>query len=253
MLTLERTFSLEQYTRDGFTGPFRIMSEEQAAQLRTVFFKEIGQEEAQAGPTKAYFSAWHHRLPWCYDLATNPAVLDAMERILGPDLIMWAMHFWYKEPGSTKRIPWHQDGAYWPMTPVKNVSAWFALGPTFRANGCLRLVPGSHTKMLEHEKLNDANSAFGQGLKKEFIDESKAVDIEMRPGEVVIFNEATFHGSEANTSTTPRVACSVRYTTPEVKFLVEQWGDAGRIKTFLVRGKDERHLNDAIVGEKPQV
>ncbi|MCZ7644717.1 MAG: phytanoyl-CoA dioxygenase family protein [Planctomycetota bacterium] len=251
MLTLERTFSLDQYRRDGFTGPVPVLGEAEAAAYRAKFFAELGQDEAQPGPTKAYMSAWHHRLRWAYDLAAHPAVLDRIEAILGPNLVMWAMHFWYKEPGNGKRIPWHQDGAYWPITPVKNVTAWFALGPTFRANGCLRLVPGSHKQMLEHEKLNDKTSAFGQGLKAEHIDESKAVDVEMQPGEIVIFNEATFHGSEANVSDVARVAFSVRYTTPEVKILTEQWSDAGRIKTYLVRGEDTHHLNDAIRGTVP--
>ena len=73
----------------------------------------------------------------------------------------------------------------------------------------------------------------------------------MNPGEVVFFNEGTFHGSEANTSDIPRVALSIRYTTPEVRFLTDQWSDAGRIKTFLLRGEDTHHLNDAIRGAPP--
>ena len=71
------------------------------------------------------------------------------------------------------------------------------------------------------------------------------------PGKMVIFNEATYHGSKANTSDVARVALSMRYTSPDVKFEMEKWSDPGRIKTFLVRGVDEYHLNDAIRGEKP--
>jgi ectoine hydroxylase-related dioxygenase (phytanoyl-CoA dioxygenase family) len=252
MLDTRTEFSIEQYADLGYSGPFRAFSDAEAAALRTRFFQTIGQSEAAPGPTKTYLSAWHHQYRWAYDMATQPAILDRIESILGPDIVMWAMHFWYKEPRSGKRIPWHQDAAYWQITPKKNVTAWIALGPTFLENGCLRIIPGSHRQLVEHKPLNDATSHFANGLPPEAIDDKSAVSLEMQPGEFVIFNEATYHGSEANGSDVPRVALSVRYTSPDVKFEIEKWSDAGRIKTFLVRGTDTHHLNDAIRGDVPQ-
>ncbi len=174
-----------------------------------------------------------------------------VSQLLGPNLVMWAMHFWYKEPHSGKRLPWHQDAHYWPIVPKKNVSIWIALSRTFRENGCLRILPGSHRELIEHRPLNDPTSAFSQGLTADEVDETKAVDLEMQPGEAVLFDEGTFHGSNANTSDIARVALSIRYTTPDVRFLMDQWSDPGRIRTFLVRGEDTHHLNDAIRGELP--
>jgi len=244
-------FSIEQFREEGYSGPVRVMSESDAASLRAHFFREIGQAEAAPGPTKAYMSAWHLKHRWSYELATLPSILDLIEEAQGPDMVLWAMHFWYKEPHNSKRIPWHQDGQYWPIRPIKNVTAWVALGPTFKANGCLRIVPGTHKRMLEHLKLNDPTSGFAQGLPKEAVDESKAVDLEMQPGEAVIFNEAVFHGSECNTSDVARVAISMRYTTPEVKILIDEWSDPDRIRTLLVRGEDRPRLNEAIRGTPP--
>jgi ectoine hydroxylase-related dioxygenase (phytanoyl-CoA dioxygenase family) len=163
------------------------------------------------------------------------------------------MHFWYKEPGNGKYIPWHQDINYWPMEPAINATAWVSLGYSLRENGCLRVIPGTHKQLVEHTATDDSQSAFGQGIAADLIDEAKAVDLEMTPGQIAFFNEATFHGSEINHSAIPRVAFSVRYTTPEVKFRMEEWtGDISRIKTYLVSGQDRCRYNDAIIGDIPQ-
>jgi ectoine hydroxylase-related dioxygenase (phytanoyl-CoA dioxygenase family) len=244
--------SIEQYNEQGYTGPIRVFSEDYAAALRKHFFTTIGQSEGSPAPTKAYMSAWHHQHRWAYDMAADPRILDALEPFVGPNIVMWAMHFWYKAPRTGVHIPWHQDAAYWHLTPKKNVTAWVALGPTFLANGCLRILPGTHRSLVEHAPTGDPNSSFANGLPRELIDESRALDLPMQPGEMVIFNEATYHGSKANTSDTARVAFSMRYTSPDVKFEMEKWSDPGRIKTFLVRGADDYHLNDAIRGAPPK-
>lgn len=252
MMLASKPYSVEQYKEAGFTGPVRVFNEPEAAAFRQKFFQTIGQSESAPGSTCHYMSAWHHTMRWAYDLATDPRVLDLITPLLGPDLIMWAMHFWYKEPRSGKLIPWHQDAAYWQMEPKKNVTAWIALGPTFLENGCLRVIPGSHKQFVEHIQVQDPSSAFKIGLPTDAINETSAVTLEMQPGEAVIFNEGTYHGSRANESNIARVALSIRYTTPDVKFLIEKWKDPDRIKTFLVRGQDTHHHNDAILGGIPQ-
>jgi ectoine hydroxylase-related dioxygenase (phytanoyl-CoA dioxygenase family) len=128
-----------------------------------------------------------------------------ISQFLGPNVVMWAMHFWYKPPHNMKHLPWHQDANYWPMEPKKNVSAWVALGPTFLENGCLRILPGTHRTLVAHQALNDPSSGFREGVPVSDVDETRAVNLEMQPGEVVIFNEATIHGSKANTSDVSRV------------------------------------------------
>jgi len=244
-------FSLERYQEHGYDGPIRVFSEAEAASLRAKFFEELGQSEASPGPTKVRLSAWHQRLRWVYDMVTHDKILDMIEEVIGPNIVMWAVHFWYKEPKNGKYLPWHQDEAYWPMEPKKNVTCWIALGPTFEANGCLRVIPGTHREEWEHAAMNDAASAFGKGMKSDDVDESRAVSLEMNPGEVVIFNEKTVHGSNPNVSDIARVALSVRFTSPEVKFLTEQWTDVDRIKPYLVRGVDTHRLNEEIRGVAP--
>jgi ectoine hydroxylase-related dioxygenase (phytanoyl-CoA dioxygenase family) len=230
------------------------LSLEQADQAYRRFFDTLGQSPYEPKPADMNLSAWHQHHRWAYDLATHPSIVAAMKQILGDHLVLWAMHFWYKEPGNEKFIPWHQDINYWPMEPAINATAWVTLGFSMKENGCLKLIPGTHRALVEHVSLNDDKSTFGQGLSADQVDESKAVDMEMSPGQMVFFNEAIFHGSENNSSNIPRVAFSVRYTTPVVKFKMGDWeGDKERIKTFLVSGKDAYGYNDAIKGTVPQL
>ncbi|MBD2871830.1 phytanoyl-CoA dioxygenase family protein [Paenibacillus arenilitoris] len=253
MITKGAPFSIGQFREEGYSGPVQGLSLEEADRYYDLFFEELGQSKYAPGPTDANLSAWHQRRRWAYELATHPAIVSTMKQILGEDLVLWAMHFWYKEPGNGKFIPWHQDIHYWPMEPAINATAWVSLGYSVRENGCLRVIPGTHRQLVEHVDAGDGRSAFGQGIAADWIDETKAVDLEMTPGQIAFFNEATFHGSEMNDSAIPRVAFSVRYTTPEVKFRMEEWtGDTSRIKTYLVSGQDRCRRNDAIVGAIPR-
>jgi hypothetical protein len=251
-ITKGSAFSVEQFNEEGFSGPIQGLTTKEADIYYNHFFDAVGQSKFEPGPTKMNMSAWHHKYRWAYDLATHPSIVAAMKQILGDDVVLWAMHFWYKEPNNDKFIPWHQDINYWPMEPAINATAWVSLGWSILENGCLRVIPGSHKSVIEHVSTGDAQSSFGVGLPEDAIDESKAVDVEMSPGQIAFFNEATFHGSKINSSNIPRVAFSVRYTTPEVKFLMDEWsGDANRIRTFLVSGEDHYKRNEDIKGTIP--
>ncbi len=240
----------ELYQKQGFCGPLTFCSETQAKQWRSDFYNAIEQSEIDAKATNKNLSAFHHTYPWAYALCTQTFILDQISKILqSENIVLWAMHFWYKEPGSTTYIPWHQDRDYWPMKPAINATAWVALGECNEENGCLRLIPETHHKTFDHVELG-AKAAFKKGITQ--IDDSKAQNMMMNPGQVVFFNESTVHGSNANTSKQARVACSIRYTLPSVKFIIDDWqGDKERIKTFLVKGEDTHHLNDDINGTVP--
>lgn len=241
---------VDQFLTTGFAGPFQLVEEAEAHQLRVAYCAAAGIDVRTPGPATAALSAWHHQHRWAYDLAIRPAILDRVEELLGPDLILWAMFAWYKPPHTGKRIPWHQDASYWPIEPKKNVTAWVALDHCTPANGCLRLIPGSHRTAIGHVAVTDPTSWFDKGADPSAVDERQAVDAVLRPGEFVLFNEGTLHGSEANRSDRPRFGLSLRYTSPEVNINGDKWGD-DRVKAFLVRGVDRFRRNDAWQGTPP--
>jgi len=247
---VNKKIDLDQYKSEGYTGPIQFCSPDQAEIWRKEFYQVLGQDEKKPKKANHDLSAFHHDHLWAYNICTNPVITDSISQILNSeDLFLWAMHFWYKEPGNRNYIPWHQDKNYWPMNPAINATAWIALGESKKENGCLRLIPGTHKNEYKHEEL-DKLSSLGEGIKD--VNESKALDLEMEPGQVVFFNESIIHGSKANDSNIARVACSVRYTIPSVSFAIDEWGgNKERIKTFLVKGEDRFHYNDSITGIIP--
>ena len=150
-----------------------------------------------------------------HNLATHPAIIKRMASLYGPDLLLWRTNFFIKEPGA-KEIPWHQDFNYWPLEPPIIISAWIAVDSTTLENSCLQIVPGSHRKVVPHVRAT-SDMAFNQMGDLEFIDTSTIVNLEMQPGEFVLFNERTLHHSEANRSDKRRIGLAVRVILPIVK------------------------------------
>lgn len=240
----------ERFASDGYLPPVRLFSSDEAASIAERCWSELGVDPATGGESTANLWAWHQRRRWAFDLAAEPRLLDLVEPLVGPDIVLWAMACWYKPARTGKRIPWHQDTSYWPMEPTTTVTAWIALNECTPENGCLRVIPRSHRRVLPLAPVADERSWFGEAAKD--VEAEDAVDLAMHPGEVAIFNEATLHGSEPNTSARPRLGISLRFSPPQVRFLIERWtGDIGRIRTFLVRGEDRERLNDAIRGIPP--
>ena len=241
---------LQEFLTQGFAGPFRAVDEAQTPALRDAYRAAAGIDAQSPAAATRNLAAWHHHHRWAYELATRPEILDRVEEVLGPDLLLWAWFSWYKEPHTGKRIPWHQDASYWPIEPKKNVTAWVALDHCTSANGCLQVIPGSHRTQLDHVAVADAMSWFTTGADPATVDDSTALDVRLRPGEFVLFNEGTLHGSQPNRSDIARYAFSLRYTSPEVNLHGDKWNDE-RVKAFIVRGEDRFHLNDRWLGKAP--
>lgn len=238
------------FRRDGVAGPFRAVDAATADGLRQRYCRAAGVDPLACGPATRPLSAWHLRHRWAYDLATRPGILDRVEAVLGPDIVLWAWFSWYKEPRTGRPIPWHQDASYWPIEPKRNVTAWVALAASTPDNGCLRVIPGSQGALLPQVAVADPASWFAQGADPAAIDAARARDLALAPGEFVLFDEGVLHGSEPNRSDRPRIALSLRYTSPDVCLHGDRWGD-DRVRALLVRGVDRFHRNDRWLATPP--
>ena len=140
-----------------------------------------------------------------------------MAGLYGPDLLLWRTNFFVKNRGS-KAIPWHQDFNYWPLEPPVIISAWIAVDPSTRQNGNLQVIPGSHRSIVPHiEATPDVQ--FEEMADAGYYDARNLTDLEMQPGEFILFNERTLHHSEANHSDLRRIGLAVRAIIPIVKVL----------------------------------
>ena len=182
------------------------------------------------------------------DCVSHPAILDMVEQLIGPDLIIWGSQVFCKPPGDGMEIPWHQDGQYWPMRPIATVTVWVAIDPATVENGCLRVIPGTHRcGLLKHEENNAGNLALNQGLAPGSYDEGTAVDVVLDAGQVSLHDAMLVHGSNANTSGERRCGYAIRYmpatslfdrSLAPIRIANNQVIDFSQRPIWLVRGQD---------------
>jgi ectoine hydroxylase-related dioxygenase (phytanoyl-CoA dioxygenase family) len=238
------------YTRDGFLFPLRVMEADTAASYRAQM--EAMEAEYPDGslprPLGQYFRINSQVvIPFMAEIARTPAVLDAVQSILGPDLLVWSCELFIKEAGTNKIVSWHQDLTYWGLGETdEQLTAWIALSPATEQSGCMKFVAGSHkNRIVEHRDTFDEDNLLSrrQEIAVE-VNEEDATNIELQPGEMSLHHGRMFHASGPNTSHDRRIGCAIRYVTPGVKQLV-----AERDYAMLVRGAD--HIRNWVTTAPP--
>jgi ectoine hydroxylase-related dioxygenase (phytanoyl-CoA dioxygenase family) len=147
------------------------------------------------------------------DYCRNDEILDMVEQVIGPDIALWNSSFFAKPAGNGKATPWHQDGEYWPIRPLATCTAWLAVDDATPENGCLRIIKGSHKNkdLLQHETNPSTDLTLNQELLKTEYDESNAVDLVLKRGQISLHDVFLVHGSEPNTSPNPRRGMTMRF------------------------------------------
>ncbi|MCY4403825.1 MAG: phytanoyl-CoA dioxygenase family protein [Candidatus Poribacteria bacterium] len=228
---------MNQFRKQGYLGPYTLCSPEEMLDIQPEIEK-ILETDAPERKSNSRVHNRHLDFPLVYNLATHPSILERMTSLYGPDLLLWRTRFFVKEPGA-KEIPWHQDFNTLPIEPPIIISAWIAVDSVTQENSCLQIVPGSHRKVIPHVKATP-EMAFGHMCDPNFIDPNNYVNLEMQPGEFVLFNERTLHHSEANRSNKRRIGLAVRVILPIVKIF--RW-DSPEHKTIVIHGEDRVNFN----------
>lgn len=223
----------DAYRANGYFFPLRAVSEHEAAAYRG---KLEEHEAATGGPLRREFRQKSHLLfTWLAGLTRKPAILDAVEQLLGPDLLVWQTAFFIKEAHDPGMVTWHQDSTYWGLSEPEVVTAWVALSPSTPDSGCVRVMPGTHrSDQVSHVESANPNNLLtrGQEIAVE-VDESQAVSMLLRPGEMSLHHIRTFHNSEPNRSNDRRIGFAIRYIPTRIR----QTSFDGDTAT-LVRGAD---------------
>lgn len=228
---------VEAYRREGYLPGRPLLSAEEAARLRADCERCCGVAETSAGGRRQASNRLrpHLLFPWAAELVRHSAILDAVERLIGPDILVFHVTVWLKEPGTENYVPWHQDATYFGLAPFEHVTAWTALTPSTPENGCVQILPGTHNDgQLGHrdERDHKAMLSRGQTLTKT-LDDSAAVDLVMRPGDVSFHHTLAIHRSAPNLSDGRRIGVGVSYIPAHVRHI----GDT-RLSASLVRGED---------------
>lgn len=204
-----RPAALEQYERDGYTI-FRDVIDAELIAEAADHVAWLGRRHPEVRPEQLGHTFLRDD-PFWVRLISDERLLDLAELFVGPDIAMFASHYISKPPFSGQPVLWHQDGAFWPLEPVKVVTLWLAVDHSTPENGCVRLVPGSHTRELAGIRATtEADNVLGAEMAAE-VDESQAVDMVLAPGDVEVHHPNIVHGSNANTSPRRRCGLTIRY------------------------------------------
>ena len=207
------------YSQDGFVFPIDVVSEAEASAIQADLEKaesELKDDPAKIALVRSYPN---HLIPSFDKLTRNENLINALTPILGTDLLVWSGGLFIKEPNTTHIVSWHQDLNYWGLDEADEVTAWVSLGRADLESGCMRFVPGSHTKRLvQHNDTFSENNLLSRGQEIAVdVDDSEGVDVILKPGQASLHHGHLFHASGPNKTPNRRVGVAIRYIKPSMK------------------------------------
>lgn len=223
---------IEAFERDGYLAPVDLMSAEEAAEVRARL------EAAEARYPEAFAGAGRNNTHLLFGfldaVVRDERLLDAVEDLIGPDILAYGTVIFAKEPGNPGFVSWHQDAAYAGLDPYPGVTAWLALTPSTVETGCMAMVPGSHRSgRQDHVETFAGDNILTRGQAIQGVDEAAAVDLILEPGQLSFHHPWVIHGSKANIGSDRRVGFVVQsYLQPGARQVL------GEGYAQLVRGED---------------
>ena len=205
---------IARYHNEGFLSPYTVCTPEEAAAMHDKFVameETLGEEPQERFRVKA-----HLPFPWLCDLVRHPRLLDALEDMIGPNILCWGASFFTKKAHDPRYISWHTDSFFYGFEPAETITAWFSFNESTAEAGCVRYIPGSHKTRSIHDFKPNPNNLAPAGQSVRDVDESKAVDAPLLPGQVVFHHESVVHSSQPNRSDHPRIGFSIHYCAPHV-------------------------------------
>jgi len=221
-----------QYRESGYCAPIDIMSEDEALALA----EKLKQAEEQYPEILKGRNRNNAHLIFTFmdQIAFNSTILDIVEDLIGPNILLYGSVLFIKEPETQDYVSWHQDATYMGLEPHTFVTPWLALSPSNRHSGCMSVIPGSHhSRIREHQDTFETNNILTRGQNILDVDESKAKNLVLRPGQASCHHPRIIHGSRPNKSKHRRIGVALQvYISPQVRQI------NGKSFAILARGED---------------
>lgn len=231
---------VEHFLREGYVlpqGP--IFPEEKYQKLKNHFEAKLAVLPPDQRPEG--MDVPHFTDPALFEWLFASEILDLVEPIIGPDIALFSSHFICKPKGNGKRVPWHEDSAYWStmLDRAEVATVWFAIDPSRLENGCMQVIPQTHNTgkkgFSDYDAVDTAKNIFPTEVTKLQRDDSKAVAIQLEPNHASLHDARIIHGSEPNTSSLRRCGYTMRFMSTRVR-LSESAKAYHQI--YLARGRD---------------
>ncbi len=224
---------VQLFSQRGYHFPQHVLSNTEAARYRA---RLEAFENSQGSPLSGALRNKPHLLfTWIDDLVRHPTILESVEAILGPNLLVWSSSFFTKEANDPAFVSWHQDSTYWGLSAPDVVTAWIGFTDSNVSNGCMQVIPGTHLKdQLPHKDTFAKNNLLTRGQEVQVdVNPQDAVDVILEAGEMSLHHVRLVHGSPPNTSNDRRIGYAIRYVPTYVHQTAGQ-----RDGAMLVRGID---------------
>jgi len=210
------TACIDAWNRDGYLGPLDLYDQESINGIRS-YFDKLLEKTLASGQDSYSISSAHLKHGRVWDMLNHPPLVSYVRDLLGEDVIGWGSHFFCKMPMDGKRVDWHQDCSYWPLTPSKAVTVWLAIDDSDQENGCMEVYKGSH----RHGLIDFEASASGSGnvLNQSVKDPQQYGSHQLTPlvaGQISIHSDLLVHGSSPNHSKRRRCGLTLRYCPASV-------------------------------------
>ncbi len=227
---------IASFNKDGFVTGIRMFDQVEATEIRQYFDGLLAQYLSEGKDSYSITTA-HMKHGKVYDLLTDPRIVAYVKDILGENVIAWGSHFFCKLPKDGKKVSWHQDATYWPLSPSKAVTVWLAIDDAEVENAAMRFIPGSHHhgELTSQMHENDESEILYQSV-ADAENFGEPFDNILKAGEFSIHSDLLLHGSKANESTRRRCGLTLRYCAADVTAYLD-W----HAKGIIVSGADPRN------------
>ena len=224
---------VRQYNEQGYLMPFNGLDRDEAREIRA-FFDGVLAAYIELGKSSYSINTAHLRFARIYQLVQHPRILDAVSDLLGPNVVCWGSHFFCKMPHDGKRVPWHQDSTYWPLSPTRTVTVWLAIYDADSENANMKFIPRSHLHgLIDYDETQDANTVLDLAVRNPHSYGDTEIDDQLKAGQFSMHSDLLLHGSEANESNRRRCGLTIRYAAADVT----TWYDWHK-KGMVVRGEN---------------
>ena len=224
------------YRAQGYVSPLRAFPAEQAVAYR----QRLEEGERSHGLEPDRRRKMHLYLKWVDEIVHHEAILDAVEDLIGPDLLVYHLTLWLKEPRTDAFISWHQDSTYFGLSPAEHVTAWLALSHSNLESGCVQVVPGSQQRgQVTHGVAKDESNMFKTGQSLQVAADEPIEHLLLAPGEFSLHHTHLFHNSMPNRSGDRRIGLGISYIPTRCRCSSRQ-----RLTAMLVRGTDRHNHFD---------
>ena len=225
---------IRTYNKKGFLFPISVFNNLKMQNIK-YYFDDLLKKSIAAGWNSYEIINWHKHCNGIYEIVSNSNLIDIIEDLLGENIVLRHSHFFVKLPGDGKRVSWHQDMSYWPLSKCRVVTAWLAIDDTDYENAAMQVIPGSHLR--PNIPFVDSHPSENNVLNQTVVNAEnygeKPVTLELKSGQISLHSDLTLHSSEVNKSNRRRCGLAMRFLSPDVK-AYKGWNK----NSIICRGKD---------------